>query len=46
MDETLVNGDIRVHVSQTLAHDIKLKMCSAEEKGMIESALIEGAHGM
>jgi hypothetical protein len=46
MDETLVSGDIRVHVSQTLARDIKLKMYSAEEKGMIESALIEGAHGM
>ena len=46
MDQSLVDGDIRVFVSSSLDRDIKFKMWSAEEKKTIESTLVEGAHGM
>jgi hypothetical protein len=46
MDESLVDGDIRVHVSRTLEYDIKFRMCTAEEKEMVMKTLMEGAHGM
>ncbi|KAF8509947.1 hypothetical protein JB92DRAFT_466863 [Gautieria morchelliformis] len=46
MDENLVDGDIRVHVSRTLEDDIKFRMCTAEEKEKMMAALMEGAHGM
>jgi hypothetical protein len=46
MDESLVDGDIHIHVTRTLAEDIKFQMCSAEEKAMIETTLIKGARGM
>lgn len=45
MDEDFVDGYIRVHVSRTLDHDIKFRMCSAE-KEMVKTTLMEGAHGM
>ncbi|KAF8522370.1 hypothetical protein JB92DRAFT_1728434 [Gautieria morchelliformis] len=46
MDESLVNGDIGFYLRKTLEDDIKLSMCSAEEKEMIKTKLVEGAHGM
>ena len=46
MDESLVDSDILVHVSTTLNHDHKFKTWSGDEKQMIETTLIEGAHGM
>lgn len=46
LDESPIDGDIRVYVSSTLYHDSKFKVCSAEEKKEIETTLIEGAHGM
>jgi hypothetical protein len=46
MDEKLIDDDIRVHVSRTLEDDIKFKRCSAGEKDMVMTTLMEGAHGM
>jgi hypothetical protein len=46
MDEKLLDGDIRLHVSRTLEDDTKFKMFSAVEKEMVMTTLIEGAHGM
>ncbi|KAF8489409.1 hypothetical protein JB92DRAFT_2820030 [Gautieria morchelliformis] len=46
MDACLVDDDIRTHVCKTLDHDIKFRRCSPEEKQLIESTLINGAHGM
>ncbi|KAF8532232.1 hypothetical protein JB92DRAFT_3103962 [Gautieria morchelliformis] len=46
MHKSLVDGDIRVHVSRTLDHDKRFRMCSAEEKEMVKTTLINGAHGM
>ncbi|KAF8507626.1 hypothetical protein JB92DRAFT_3198641, partial [Gautieria morchelliformis] len=46
MHESLVDGDIRVHVSRTLDDDRRFRMCSAEEKEMVKTTLINGAHGM
>ncbi|KAF8510539.1 hypothetical protein JB92DRAFT_2727720, partial [Gautieria morchelliformis] len=46
MDESLVDIDIRLHVTQTLEHDTKFSRCSTEEKRTIENTLIEGARGM
>ncbi|KAF8528725.1 hypothetical protein JB92DRAFT_749607 [Gautieria morchelliformis] len=46
LDESLVDDDIRVHVSKTLDLDIKFSRCSTEEKKIIESTLADGAHGM
>ncbi|KAF8517210.1 hypothetical protein JB92DRAFT_2668113, partial [Gautieria morchelliformis] len=46
MDENLVDGDIRIHVSKSLEHDVKFQLCSAEEKQLIETTLMKGAHGM
>ena len=45
IDESLVDGDIRIHVSETLDHDKDFERYSAEKR-MIKSALTEGAHGM
>lgn len=44
MDESLVDGDIRLHVTETL--DRHFQMCSVEEKNNIESTLIGRARGM
>ncbi|KAF8478235.1 hypothetical protein JB92DRAFT_1856021 [Gautieria morchelliformis] len=46
MDEKLVDSDIQVHVSRTLENDVKFSMCSAEEKEMVKTTLMEGACGM
>jgi hypothetical protein len=46
MDEKLIDGDIRLHVSRTIEDDTKFKMFSPIEKGMVMTTLIEGAHGM
>jgi hypothetical protein len=46
MDEKLIDGDIRVHVSRTLEDDTKFRMFSAGEKDMVMTTLMEGAHGM
>ncbi|KAF8499924.1 hypothetical protein JB92DRAFT_2677543, partial [Gautieria morchelliformis] len=46
MDDSLVDGDIQIHVSRTLGDDIKFSLCSAGEKEKIKTTLIEGAHGM
>jgi hypothetical protein len=46
MDESLVNGDIALYLVETLKDDIKFSMCSAEEKEMIKTKLVDGAHGM
>ena len=46
MDEHLVDGDIRIHVSRTLDHDHEFKKYSGEQKKLVENALTEGAHGM
>ncbi|KAF8501835.1 hypothetical protein JB92DRAFT_863791 [Gautieria morchelliformis] len=45
MDEDLVQDDIRLHVSERLAHDIEFRVYSAEEKTMVEATLVDGAHG-
>ncbi|KAF8503966.1 hypothetical protein JB92DRAFT_795411 [Gautieria morchelliformis] len=44
MDESLVDNDIRAHVTRTLEE--KFRMCSAGEKEMVMTTLIDGAHGM
>jgi hypothetical protein len=46
MDEKLLDGDIRLHVSRALEDDIKFRKFSAGEKEMVVTTLIEGAHGM
>ena len=46
MDESLVDGDIQVHVTRTLEDDMKFSMWSPEEKEMVKTALMEGACGM
>jgi hypothetical protein len=46
MDEKLIDGDIRVHVSRTIEDDTKLRMFSAVEKETVMTTLMEGAHGM
>ena len=46
MDESLVDGDIRVHILKTLEDDAKFKTWSSNEKKIIETTLIQGAHGM
>jgi hypothetical protein len=46
MDENLVEGDIRIHVSRTLEDDIQFRMCTAGEKETVMATLMEGAHGM
>jgi hypothetical protein len=46
IDETLIDGDIRLHVSRTLEGDAKFKMFLASEKETVMNALMEGAHGM
>jgi hypothetical protein len=46
MAESLVKDDIRVHVSKTLHEDVQFNLFSEEEKQLIATTLIEGAHGM
>jgi hypothetical protein len=46
MHESLVDADIRVHISRTLDDDKRFSMCSAEEKGLVKTTLVNGAHGM
>ena len=46
LDKSLIDGDIRLHVSKTLHNDRAFQRCSGEEKNRVESALVEGAHGM
>jgi hypothetical protein len=46
MDEKLLDGDIRLHVSRTLEDDTKFRKFSAAEKEMVITSLVEGAHGM
>ena len=46
MDEILVEDDIRMHVVRILADDIKFRQYSGEEKKLIKTKLMEGAHGM
>ncbi|KAF8496923.1 hypothetical protein JB92DRAFT_2671092, partial [Gautieria morchelliformis] len=46
MNESLVDRDIQVHISRTLIEDIEFSMCSADEKKMVETILMKGAHGM
>ncbi|KAF8493152.1 hypothetical protein JB92DRAFT_1208461 [Gautieria morchelliformis] len=46
MDETLVNGDIRVYVSRRLVEDVEFSMYSAHEKEMVKTTLTQRAHGM
>ncbi|KAF8500673.1 hypothetical protein JB92DRAFT_2742061 [Gautieria morchelliformis] len=46
MDENLVADDICVYVSKRIDRDSRFKIYSTHEKNMIETALINGAHGM
>jgi len=46
MDASLVDSDIRVHVSKTLERDHDFQSHSAEERKLIETTFTEGAHGM
>ncbi|KAF8514300.1 hypothetical protein JB92DRAFT_2919988 [Gautieria morchelliformis] len=46
LDENLVDGDIRVHVSSTLEDDVKFRRYSAGEKEMVMTTLMQGAQGM
>jgi hypothetical protein len=46
MDKSCVDDDIRLYVSKTLDEDIKLSMCSVEEKEMVRASLMRGAQGM
>ena len=41
-----VNADIQIHIRERLQNDPKLKKWSAKVHGEIETALMEGAHGM
>ncbi|KAF8502492.1 hypothetical protein JB92DRAFT_2794473, partial [Gautieria morchelliformis] len=46
MDRCLVDGDIQVYVSRRLVEDIEFRMCSAGEKKMVMTTLMQGAQGM
>ncbi|KAF8490580.1 hypothetical protein JB92DRAFT_3008675 [Gautieria morchelliformis] len=46
MNESLVDPDIKVHISRTLEEDIEFSMCSEDEKEMVKTTLMNGAHGM
>ena len=46
MEQTLVNGDIRVHVSKTLDYDDEFRMLPVKERKLVENTLAEGAGGM
>ncbi|KAF8523571.1 hypothetical protein JB92DRAFT_2785034, partial [Gautieria morchelliformis] len=46
MDQSLVGSDIQLHVASTLEDDVKFSMYSAEEKEMVKTTLLKGAHGM
>ena len=46
LQETVVAGDIEMHVRERLQNDSKLKKWPAKVQAEIEAALTEGAHGM
>lgn len=46
MDESLVDGDIRVHVTRIVDDDAVFQTFSADDRNGIKSTLIDGAHGM
>ncbi|KAF8490584.1 hypothetical protein JB92DRAFT_2675852, partial [Gautieria morchelliformis] len=46
MNESLIDPDIKVHISRTLLEDIEFSMCSEDEKEMVKTTLMKGAHGM
>ena len=46
IQSTLVDADIRVHVRDQLRKDRKLKKWSPDAQAEIETALVDGAHGM
>jgi len=46
MEQTLVNGDIHVHVSKMLDHDDEFKMLPVKERKLVENTLADGASGM
>ena len=46
MDGSLVDEDIRLHVSRRLGQDEEFRMVPEKERKMVENALAEGAGGM
>jgi len=46
LQETVVAGDIKMHVRERLQNDSKLKKWGEKVQAEIEAALTEGAHGM
>ncbi|KAF8517224.1 hypothetical protein JB92DRAFT_2714257, partial [Gautieria morchelliformis] len=46
MDECLIGGDIQVYVSRRLVEGVEFRMCSAGEKEMVMTTLMQGAQGM
>ena len=46
MDRSLVDEDIRLHVSRRLGQDKEFRMLPEEERKMVENSLAEGAGGM
>jgi hypothetical protein len=46
MDESLVDSDIKVHVTRTLEDDGKFRRYSPEAKKMVKTALMKDAGGM
>ena len=46
IQSTLVDADIRIHVREKLQNDPRLKKWSADAQEEIETAVVDGAHGM
>ncbi|KAI9764110.1 MAG: hypothetical protein M1840_008670 [Geoglossum simile] len=46
IQQTAVDSDIRIHVKNCLAEDVKLKKWPPVVKKEVEDALVRGAHGM
>jgi hypothetical protein len=46
MDESHIQDDIQLHIHRTLCYDKPYQKWSAEVKEMVETTLINGAHGM
>jgi len=46
IQSTVVDADIRIHVHDKLQNDRKLRKWSADAQMEIETALVDGAHGM
>ena len=46
LHSTVIDADIRTHLRERLRNDLKLKRWPAKVHEQIESALMEGAHGM